>query len=48
MLIKFFNSNSGLGSMTDQLFIYDVHQALKANAFTKTGYTFLVGQLPTE
>jgi len=35
-----FNGNSGLGSMTDQLFIYDVPQALKANAFTKTGYTF--------
>ena len=35
-----FAPNGGEGTMTDQTFTYDVEQALTANAFTKTGYTF--------
>ena len=36
------NAESGEyeGTMADQPFTYDVEQALKANAFTKTGYSF--------
>ena len=36
-----FDKNGGEGSMENQSFTYDVEQALTANAFTKTGYTFL-------
>jgi uncharacterized repeat protein (TIGR02543 family) len=36
-----FNANGGDdGTMADQNFVYDVAQALTANAFTRTGYTF--------
>ena len=35
-----FNANGGDGTMTNQSFTYDVVQALSANAFTRTGYTF--------
>lgn len=35
-----FDANGGTGTMADQTFTYDVEQALTANAFTKTGYTF--------
>lgn len=37
-----FNSNGGDGgqTMADQTFTYDAAQTLKANVFTKTGYTF--------
>lgn len=35
-----FNANGGKGTMDDQTFTYDVEQALTANAFTRTGYTF--------
>lgn len=35
-----YNANSGAGTMSDQSFTYDVMQALFANAFTRTGYTF--------
>lgn len=35
-----FNANDGAGPMADQDFTYDVKQALTANAFTRTGYTF--------
>ncbi|HRT81598.1 MAG TPA: InlB B-repeat-containing protein, partial [Oscillospiraceae bacterium] len=35
-----FNANGGTGTMTDQTFVYDTAQNLKANAFAKTGYTF--------
>ena len=35
-----FNANGGSGSMADQGFVYDVAEALNANTFTKTGYTF--------
>ncbi|MGI6781999.1 MAG: InlB B-repeat-containing protein [Acholeplasmataceae bacterium] len=35
-----FNNNGGSGEMTAQSYVYDVTQALKANTFTKTGYTF--------
>lgn len=35
-----FKANGGEGTMADQTFTYDVEQALNANAFTKTGYTF--------
>ena len=35
-----FNANGGEGTMADQLFTYDVKQALTANTFTRTGYTF--------
>jgi len=36
-----YNANTGTGSMSDQGFVYDVAEALTANAFTKTGYTFV-------
>ena len=35
-----FDANSGTGSMADQTFTYDAEQALTANTFTRTGYTF--------
>ena len=35
-----FNANGGSGSMADQGFVYDVAEALNANTFTRTGYTF--------
>ena len=35
-----FNANGGSGSMSNQCFTYGVAQALTANAFTRTGYTF--------
>lgn len=35
-----FNANNGTGEMNNQLFTYDVEQALTANAFTRTGYLF--------
>ena len=35
-----FDANEGTGSMTDQLYTYDVEMALKANAFTRSGYNF--------
>ena len=35
-----FAPNGGEGTMADQNFTYDVEQALTANAFTRTGYTF--------
>ena len=35
-----FDANGGTGSMTGQTFEYGVAQALTANSFTKTGYTF--------
>ena len=35
-----FAPNGGEGTMDDQTFTYDVEQALTANAFTRTGYTF--------
>ena len=35
-----FAPNGGKGTMADQNFTYDVEQALTANAFTRTGYTF--------
>ena len=36
----YFNANSGTGSMTNQTMTYDQNATLKANTFTKTGYTF--------
>ena len=36
-----FNANGGTGTMANQTFTYNVAQALSANAFTRTGYTFL-------
>ena len=36
-----FNANGGTGTMAAQTFTSGVAQALTANAFTKTGYTFL-------
>ncbi len=36
-----FNANGGTGTMADQSFVYDVAQNLTANAFKRTGYTFL-------
>ena len=36
-----FDANSGNGSMEEQTFTYDEYEALNANAFTKTGYTFI-------
>ena len=45
MLIKLLLMVMWFSPMTDQLFIYDVPQALKANAFTKTDIHLLVGQL---
>ena len=35
-----FDANGGVGEMANQDFTYDVEQALTANAFTRTGYTF--------
>lgn len=35
-----FNANGGEGTMADQVFTYDVEQALTTNAFTRDGYTF--------
>ncbi|NMN01414.1 repeat protein [Bifidobacterium sp. DSM 109963] len=35
-----FNANGGTGSMADQRFTYNVAQNLRANAFTRSGYTF--------
>ena len=35
-----FNANGGTGSMENQVYTYDVEQALTANAFSKSGYTF--------
>ena len=35
-----FNANQGTGTMANQLFTYDLAQALTANAFTRTGYDF--------
>lgn len=35
-----FHANGGEGDMEDQEFTYDMEQALTANAFTRTGYTF--------
>ena len=35
-----FDANGGTGSMSDQSYTYSVSQALTANAFTRTGYTF--------
>ncbi len=35
-----FDVNGGDGEMADQSFTYDAEQALTANTFTKTGYTF--------
>ena len=36
-----FNSNSGSGTMSAQTMTYDTSANLTANAFTKTGYTFV-------
>ncbi len=35
-----FNANGGQGTMADQTFAYGTSQALTANTFTRTGYTF--------
>ena len=35
-----FDANGGTGTMDDQEFTYDVKQALTANTFSRTGYTF--------
>ena len=35
-----FNANGGTGTMSDQSYAYGVSQALTANTFTRTGYTF--------
>ena len=35
-----FNANGGTGTMSDETFTYDKSQALTANSFTRTGYTF--------
>lgn len=35
-----FNSNGGSGSMSDQQMIYGISTAIKANTFTRAGYTF--------
>ena len=35
-----FDSNTGAGEMSDQVFTYDVQQAIAANTFNKTGHTF--------
>lgn len=35
-----YDSNKGNGEMAEQNFVYDVAQALIANAYTRTGYTF--------
>ena len=36
-----FQSNTGEGTMSYQTITYDIETALKENAFTKTGYTFV-------
>lgn len=36
-----FNSNSGAGTMANQVLTYDKDTALKANSFTKDGYAFI-------
>ena len=36
-----YDNNGGNGSMAEQTFTYDKYEALNANAFTKTGYTFI-------
>lgn len=36
-----FNANGGKGTMTNQVFTYDVEKALRANVYTRTGYTFV-------
>lgn len=36
-----FDANGGTGTMSDESFTYDQAQALTANSFTRTGYTFL-------
>ena len=36
-----FNANGGQGSMSNQYFLYGHSQAIKANSFTRQGYTFL-------
>lgn len=35
-----FDANGGTGTMNKQSFVYDAEQALQANSFTRTGYTF--------
>ena len=35
-----FNANGGTGTIADESFTYDTAQALTANAFSRTGYTF--------
>jgi len=35
-----FHANGGKGTMTDQPFVFDVRQALKAHEFTRTGFAF--------
>ena len=39
--VHFDGNGSTSGSMTDQIFTYDAAQNLTANAFVKTGYTFI-------
>lgn len=36
-----FNANGGKGTMTNQVFTYDVAKVLRANVYTRTGYTFV-------
>ena len=36
-----YNANGGIGSMSNSSHTYDTSKALSANAFTRTGYTFL-------
>lgn len=36
-----YNSNGGIGSMTDSTFVYGASQKLRKSTFTKTGNTFL-------
>lgn len=36
-----FNANGGSGSMSDQIVLRDISTPLKANGFTRTGYTFV-------
>lgn len=36
-----FNANGGKGTMTNQVFTYDVAKALRVNVYTRTGYTFV-------
>ena len=39
--IVYFNANGGSGSMASQTFVNGVAESLNANAFTRSGYTFL-------